>query len=164
MKMPNKLIVSCAFLIFIFSGCATPLQPNQTKITISSNPPGATISNENNSVSDVEPLDLVWTLAPGKSTAISGLVTARWVSGATAQVKLSLTAGKSQTYTINRPNVPGIDADIKWAIHLKEQNKGSGLAGALDSYYEGRYGKKSGQNDRLKADCSPNIGGGFSCF
>jgi len=64
-------------------------------------------------------LELIWTLK--QPTTVSSPVTATWVSGAKASVQLNLVAGTEQTFVIQRPaNVPGLDLDVKWAIHLGE--------------------------------------------
>jgi hypothetical protein len=100
------------------ASCATPLQPNQTRVVITSNPPGAIISTATVPAKQSQ-LELLWTLK--QTTAVSEPITATWVSGAKASVKLNLVAGKEQTYVIQRPaNVPGVDLDVKWAIHLGE--------------------------------------------
>ena len=137
--MKYVAIVLCTLL----GACAAPLKTNQTRITISSNPPGATISNEDGSAAAQAPHTMTWTLAPGQTAIASAPIVARWVSGATATTRLNLIAGKTQTYTMNRPNLPGLDADIQWAIHLQGQSSNA-LAGALNSYLEGRYGNQSG--------------------
>ena len=105
-------------LALLLAGCAS-LAPNQSRIRFESNPPGATISFEGGS-SGTEPQIRTWTL--NGPTGTSGMITATWVSGATASTKMSLLAGREGTYTFQRPTgVPGVDQDIKWAMHLDRQ-------------------------------------------
>ncbi len=125
-----KAIVMIAALLLL-NGCATPLRPDEARIAISSNPPGATITSGNGSAP--APQTLVWTVPNGTGT--SSPITATWVSGAKTTVRLNLIAGTEKTYVIQRPNVPGIDADIRWAVHLREQDAAASraLAEALSS-------------------------------
>lgn len=120
-------------VVLILAGCST-LQPNQTRITFDSNPPGATISN--GSISGTAPLELIWTLNNGQATVLSEPITATWVSGATTTNQMNLKAGQEGAYTIVRPQgVAGLDSDIQWAIHLKQQQ--AAQPGFLDALGKG---------------------------
>lgn len=115
MKAIRLLVIAA-----ILGGCATPLKPNETGVTIVSFPRGATISAQN--CNGIGTVDCIYTLPAGQHSGVSPPVTVRWVSGATASATLTLVAGTRTTYTIRRPNVPGADADIQWAIHLDQQD------------------------------------------
>lgn len=111
-------IIYTAVLLLI-SACAS-IQPNQARIEFDSSPPGATISN--GSTSGAAPLRLTWTFNNGHATGLSELVTATWVSGATTSIRMQLSAGRSGTYTLQRPSgAPGLDQDIQWAMHLNRE-------------------------------------------
>lgn len=104
----------------ILSGC-TAIQPNQASIRFDSNPPGATISDANETWG-VAPQTRIWTLRD--ATAVTGPVRATWVSGATTTVRLNLTAGQEGVWSFQRPqNAPGLDQDIQWARHLAQEKE-----------------------------------------
>ena len=130
------------FAVLFLAGCATPLQQNQTRITFSSNPPGATISS-GSELRGVAPFAIIWTLDKFHNN-VSGPITATWVSGATVFVTMRLTAGQEGSYTINRPaGVAGLEQDVQWAIHIEQQKSardaanGAALAASLQSFSNG---------------------------
>lgn len=131
----------------ILAGCST-LQPNQTRITFDSNPPGATISN--GSISGTAPLVLIWTLNNGQATALSEPITATWVSGAITTNRMNLKAGQEGAYTIVRPQgVAGLDSDIQWAIHLKQRQ--AAQPGLLNAIGQGLRVVAAGNEDVYRA-------------
>lgn len=44
------------------------------------------------------------------------------MSGATRVVRLNLTGGADGTYVISRPNVPGLQTDLQYAMTLQQHN------------------------------------------
>ncbi len=138
--------------------CGLPLQPNQTQATITSNPPGATISGTD--FSGTAPQILIYTLNKGQATA-SAPITVTWVSGATTTRELKLVAGKSLNYVIQRPDVPGIDTDVKWAIHLQEKKASDdavfygGLAKAAENFNDAMKKANSNQPTHCKSTYNP---------
>lgn len=123
-SMPERekmkiILATFVVAISLLTGCATQPQPNQVLATINSNPPGATISGRD--FSGISPQRRLYTLQPGQSRAQSDAISVTWVSGASTTTKLNLIAGQTSTYVIQRPNVPGANADIQWAINLQNQ-------------------------------------------
>jgi hypothetical protein len=51
--------------------------------------------------------------------ATSSVITATWVSGATKSVQLNLEGGTNKHYTMQRPDVAGIDKDLQYAAQLQ---------------------------------------------
>lgn len=111
-------------LLLSLVGCAG-LGTNQARLTLKSNPPGATISGvDYENFSGKEPVTRglqLRNVTAGQRTETVGPYTATWVSGATVTTNLSLTLGIEQEHTFQRPNVPGLQQDVQWAMHL--QNK-----------------------------------------
>lgn len=109
------------FILFaglILTGCAS-LQPNQASVTFDSNPPGATLSDSSGSWG-IAPKTRLWTLTG--STAVTNPIKATWVSGATASIRLTITAGQEGSWNFQRPqNAPGLDQDLRWAMHLAQE-------------------------------------------
>jgi hypothetical protein len=107
------------FLVgLIVSGCAS-VQPNQARLTIDSNPPGATLSDSSGTWG-VAPQTRVWTLTG--PTAVTNPIYATWVSGATASVRLNIKGGQEGSWSFQRPqNAPGLDQDLRWAMHLSQE-------------------------------------------
>ena len=114
--MKRALIAVCMLVI---SGCATNLQ-----VTYLSDPPGATLY-ENGRAVGTAPRTLVYSVSKeDKARGYMSLtgITARWVSGASASIS-SLTAnlsqGLRQSYSFQRPDVPGSDVDANYALQLQ---------------------------------------------
>lgn len=108
------------FLIFVvlvlMTGCA--VDKNKAVVFIRSSPPGATISDYHSS--DRAPVILRWDISEMDKTSKSRPITATWISGASTTVNLNIRFGERQEYTISRPNAPGLEQDIQWAIQLQE--------------------------------------------
>ena len=104
-------------LVLAIAGCAT-LGPNQARVTINSSPPGATISG--NGFSEAAPVEKTCTAGAGQ-TSCKAQVTATWVSGATTTQVINATVGQYQQFTLTRPNAPGLQQDLQWAMQLQNQ-------------------------------------------
>lgn len=106
--------------------CAAPLRQDQAKLTVSSNPPGATLTT--GSLSGIAPQTWIVNNIAG-STTTTAPIRATWVSGATTTVSVTVARGQAQAFTIQRPsNAPGIDADIRWAVHLQQKDDAESAA------------------------------------
>lgn len=112
-----KSILTIAITLAL-TACAAPLRSDQARITISSSPPGATISDGVQSFET--PQTLTWTIPGGKGTTRP--ITASWMSGAQTSIRLNLVGGSTKNYVFQRPNVAGVETDIRWAIHLQEKD------------------------------------------
>lgn len=44
------------------------------------------------------------------------------MSGAQTSIRLNLVGGSTKNYVFQRPNVAGVETDIRWAIHLQEKD------------------------------------------
>ena len=109
------------FVLLFTSGCGgdSALRSDQARITIRSNPPGATIISKVSS--EREPQSYLFTVAPGQTAGITEFITARWVSGATTSKRINFVGGQTVNYVIHRStNDPGLDKDIQWAMHLEQ--------------------------------------------
>lgn len=141
-------------MILILAGCAAPLRPDQGGATITSNPPGAALTTR--WTSGVAPQE--WTFGNSGYAAVFGVdVTATWVSGAKSVTTIYLTKGERRNYTIQRPNVPGIDTDVRWAIAAQqnEQVNQQVWAAALHSYNEDKAAAiKSKNAPKQFIDCT----------
>lgn len=165
MKSASAIIASTACLL-VLMGCATPLRQNQSRLTVSTNPPGATLFVDGNTAA--APERFLFTGEPGPAWIAH--VTARWVSGATVTHNVKLQAGKDLTYTIQRPNVAGVEADIKWAIQLRQEAAANDQAfvDALRSYNNSKEAANRSQGtQRFSTDCTTMLNGNVartSCF
>ena len=113
-------MLGLAILAALFGGCAS-VDKDENEITFESNPPGATISM-GAQVWGVSPQTKTWTLAPGVSHTQTAPITATWVSGAKATARVPLDAGRREKFVFQRPSgFPGLDADIRWAMHLNNK-------------------------------------------
>ena len=136
--MRGKIAV---FLLAATCGACGGIDSNQIAVTFDSNPPGATIySNGENW--GVAPVTRVWTFAQRQATA-SLPVTAKWISGASANVRLSFPVenfGTTRTYTFERPQgVAGLESDVQWAIHVQRTKAAKEAADkGTDCYMIGR--------------------------
>ena len=111
MKIFASLIITATLVL---GGCATPLGPNETRIDIKSNPPGATISADGNS--KLAPAIYQITTPSARETS---LITVTWISGATTSKKLTFDKPGQYEYTFQRPvDAPGLQQDVAYAIHL----------------------------------------------
>jgi hypothetical protein len=113
-------------IVLLLAGCAT-----QATLTISSNPDGAYITESGtDAVIGLTPAN--WYYDPAKLVnhmdrdgcfLVTGF-TARWVSGATAELNtLRLCGSKTGVYTItfNRdPSAPGFAKDLQFALQLQQ--------------------------------------------
>lgn len=153
--------------ILLLSGCST-IAPNQNSITFDSNPPGATFSS-GNEVWGVGPVTRIWTLNGSQARSVSAPITARWVSGATTNFTMNLQAGQEGSYTIDRPQgVAGIEADIQWAIHLRQQQQVQAARASEAAYNLGRAlgggGSSSGSsNSNSGSTCGYKSDGNYHC-
>lgn len=121
------------------TGCAT-IDPDQTEVTFDSNPPGATIYIGETAIG-VGPVSRRWNMN-GKQTGVLPTMSARWVSGARVDINITVTRGKGNSYTFQRPSgAPNLDADIQWAIHLQRKDA-AGRADLGDAYSD--FGKSIG--------------------
>lgn len=120
--------------IFIITGCATPIQPNQVALAVNSVPKGAQISTDGKSFG-IAPT-LTWTLdKPTDFSVKTNLITATWPSGATASTRVKiLRSGEKFTYVFQRPDVPGADIDFRYAQQIENegrQKEGESSAGLM---------------------------------
>lgn len=149
----------------VLCGCATPLRPNETRITIDSNPPGATIMS---AIGNGEaPVELDWTFPPGKTSGRSSPIKARWISGAESTISLNLIAGIKQSYVFQRPaNAPNLQADVQWAIHLQQQKAAQDkeVSDAISDFGKTLGSINSKKSTPTTTNCSPDyFGGGVTC-
>lgn len=136
-EVPVRIFVVvpiCAALMT--TACAT-IRPNQHEITFRSNPPGATISSGGQSWG-VAPVVRVYALAQGQQEGRSQPVTATWVSGASTTVTMRIQAGYHGDYTFQRPQAAGLDADLRWAIHLQTREAAAQAELERAAYEAGR--------------------------
>lgn len=137
-----------AIVCMVLAGCVAP---NQTSITFYSSPPGATISTETRNFGTA-PAEVIWTLPGPGARAVSEPVTATWMSGARASIRINLVAGQEGAYTFERPaGVAGLESDVQWAIHLQQQK-----AASQNSY--------SGSQNSSEACLYTGYGTKFKCF
>ena len=109
------------FLVLFLAGCETTIQPNQTRVVFDSNPPGATISSNNQSYG-IAPVARIWTLNDINRKTFSPPITATWASGAKFTVTLNLIPGQNGNFIINRPQgVDGLASDVQWGISHQQQ-------------------------------------------
>ena len=112
----RNVLVSCIFT-FILSGCAAT--SNQITVSYKCSPPGAMISSGSNWVECPSSLNYTVTETAKRNGSITvAPLTAYWPSGAqtkTPSIRVDLAKGLNQSYTIQRPNVPGIERDIEAA-------------------------------------------------
>jgi hypothetical protein len=111
--MQKASILILPFLV----ACSTPLRNDQARTIINSNPPGATISTHG--ASKAAPVEWIWKLSGSQPE--TRIVTATWVSGASASTKINLAPGQERSYTIQRPNVPGLEIDVHWAMRQQQR-------------------------------------------
>jgi hypothetical protein len=99
------------------AGCATT-SPQQSEVTLRSDPPGATIwAGDRN-------LGIAPVAQPTPVPPVAARVeqyTAKWASGAAATIAVRLEPGKSEAYTIHRPKVAGLEADLKRAQDIQTE-------------------------------------------
>ena len=103
----------------LLSGCSG------LRVTVYSDPPLATIYQGSQKMG-VAPVELSYKLSEEQiragSASVSGL-TARWVSGATAEINslnLSLANGKAQQFTFVRPqSYPGVEMDVQYVSEYR---------------------------------------------
>lgn len=128
MKAIFCLLVAAAFL----SGCSSAPSRDEARLHVGSYPEGAMITVPG--ASGKAPAAWTWTLPKGQ-LQISQLVTARWVSGATASQRVNLAGGSDYEIVISRPNVPGAEIDSRYAIEQQRQSDQSALefSNALNS-------------------------------
>lgn len=109
--------------IFIATGCATPIQPNQVALKVNSIPKGAQISTEGKSFG-IDPT-IIWTLnKPTSSPVTTNLITATWPSGATASTRVEIPrSGATFTYVFHRPDAPGADIDFRYAQQIEYEQR-----------------------------------------
>lgn len=114
------------------AGCATNIQDNQTRIVVSSSPPGAIITTKGRAgtLSHPAPTPIVWTHQKGSyiDTVVIG---ATWPSGATTTARLNLYAGQDAAYVMQRPNVPGLERDMQYANAAAAKAADSSADGAI---------------------------------
>lgn len=109
---------NASILIILFlTACSTPLRQDQARTIINSNPPGATISTYG--ASKAAPVEWTWKLSGIQPE--TRIVTATWVSGASSSAKIDLAPGQERSYTIQRPNIPGIEIDVHWAMQQQQR-------------------------------------------
>ena len=97
------------------------------QVTFQSDPPGALIFNNfENQNRGYAPVTLQYEVTEENRKRGFLLVkgeNVKWVSGATASIpslQLNLHIGNNQEFIFNRPDVPGLEEDRKFAIELKE--------------------------------------------
>lgn len=110
----------CAFL----AGCATPLKPNQIKVDINSEPPGAMIY-DGDKAWGTTPISFV--LSANESELRAGYketskVYAMWPSGAKSRNGIRIYLGQgAQQFTFSRPSdAPGLGIDLAYAAQLRQ--------------------------------------------
>lgn len=104
-----KKIIIIILIESLIVGCGShKLREDQGRLTIYSNPPGAIIYT--NGVSGKAPINVIWKLGFGEYA--NPLITAKWKSGATVDTSVEVIAGKDLEYTMQRPNVSGLDIDL----------------------------------------------------
>lgn len=119
---------------FSLVGCASNLT-----ITYHSDPPGAAIY-EGSKLIGRAPVEAGYT--PTEEFKHGGCMnltplTARWVSGAHAQISTLTACAKAtmnQQFSFVRPDLPGRDLDVQWAIQL-ERNAAASEASAQADYW-----------------------------
>ena len=146
----RMLIATLCVLLLI--GCATPLAKNQTRLTLQSDPPGATISSPSGN-RGMAPYTLLFTIANDQSVGITEPITATWVSGAKTTMRIRLIGGQAGFYTFQRPQgAPGLESDIQWAIHVQQQQErrkaadDAAMANAINSLSNGLSSPNSSPN------------------
>lgn len=120
----TKFLAAMALIGLV--SCAAPLRQDQAQLTVSSNPPGATLTT--GSLSGIAPQKWIFSGITDSSNTTSP-IRATWVSGATTVMTVRVSPGQAQTFTMQRPsNAPGIDADIRWAVHLQQKDDAESAA------------------------------------
>lgn len=118
------------------SGCANQVAPGTVELTVSSQPPGAYITEKNSSNAGVAPVTAWYkidTLAKDKNGCylVSGF-NARWGSGASTSSGNTLRMCPPQkefTVVLKRnPADPGLDKDLAFANKLQRQQQEDGAA------------------------------------
>lgn len=131
-----KFIAACTTVALI-SGCATPLKPNQVRITFNSEPPGAMIYDGEKAWGNA-PVTLVLTASENAMRAgysEQNSVYAMWPSGAKSRKGVRIHVGKgSQQFTFSRPSdAPGLDKDLAYAAQLRQIRASEEQASAASS-------------------------------
>jgi hypothetical protein len=106
----------------LVTGCAS-----QIRVTYQSDPPGATIY-QNSQPMGVTPVTLTYAPDPafdkGQCVRLEG-PSVKWASGATASVSFLNACpaqGYNQVYSFARPDVPGREADMRYALELQRNS------------------------------------------
>jgi hypothetical protein len=115
----RKLLTVVA-MASILSGCASPVQQRQIRVSVDSFPAGAVLTVLGTNLSGPAPQTWTWNLKPD-SPAGTIPIMARWVSGATATKNVTIGAGRESAVLIQRPSAPGPDADVQWAIATQQR-------------------------------------------
>jgi hypothetical protein len=118
-------VVFGSLIVLLLAGCAT-----RASLTISSNPDGAYITENNGKAFGVTPVTAYYdpatlpSLVDRDGCFIVDGFTARWVSGATAESnKLRLCGSKTGDYTITftrDPSAPGFAQDMQFALQVQQ--------------------------------------------
>lgn len=119
-------------VIFALAGCATPLKPNEARITYKSEPPGAMIY-EGEKAWGVAPVVLVVTASDASvkvGYATTKKMFAVWPSGAKSAISTRVTLGQGdREVTFSRPaDAPGLDKDLAYLQKRKEESDGTSNA------------------------------------
>lgn len=110
-------IVSTVF----FTGCNSS---KQVALTVNSNPPGASIITQNTNYG-YAPATIYYTIddrTKKRGYVQTAPIYAKWVSGAEAStpgVKMALSTGNYQSYSLNRPNVKGYAQDAQFGLQVQ---------------------------------------------
>ena len=134
MKSQALIFVAlCAFLV----GCATPLKPNQVRVSFNSEPPGAMIYNGDKAWGTA-PVELVLTASEGAVRAgysDQNDMYAMWPSGAKSRKGVRIQVGQgSRQFTFSRPSdAPGLDKDLAYAAQLRQIQAAEEQASAASS-------------------------------
>lgn len=108
------------FTCLAIAGCATPLQQNQTQLTIQSIPAGAMLYEGPNALG-IAPQQRIYTSNNG--VAKTTPLTAVWASGARYTTSFNIRLGARQTATFSRPpTAPGLAQDLAYAEQLRQND------------------------------------------
>lgn len=161
-----RVILKSVLVCVVLAGCATPLKPNQVRITYDANPPGAMIY-EGEKAWGTAPVTLIVTAndtAMRAGYAELRNMFAMWPSGAKSPrgVRVGLGRGDQQ-FVFSRPSdAPGLDKDLAYAAQLRqiqaaEEQASAASSAAFWQMYNSMQPKSPTYTDCMK------IGSSVSC-
>lgn len=163
----QALIFVAALSAFLLVGCATPLKPNQVRVTFNSEPPGAMIY-DGEKAWGTAPVVLVLTASESAMRvgyADQNNMYAMWPSGAKSRKGVRIHVGQgSRQFAFSRPSdVPGLDKDLAYAAQLRQIKASEQQANAAsDAAFWQMYNAMQPKSPTY-TDCT-TIGSSVSCI